>query len=131
MATKITTAGSIKPGNYIIMEGVACKAVDISTSKPGKHGSAKARIVSMGLIDNKKREMVCPASDSVEVPIVEKKNAQVLFVNGDNANVMDQESYESFDMKIPEELQGQVREGVEILYWIILDEKVMKQVKTN
>jgi translation initiation factor 5A len=129
MATKITNAGSIKKGSYIIIDGVACKATDISTSKPGKHGSSKARIVAVGLLDGKRRETVSPSADSVEVPIIEKKNAQVLFVNGDTANVMDQETYDSFDLSIPEELKNDVVEGVEIVYWTILEDKVMKQVK--
>ena len=45
------------------------------------------------------------------------------------ANVMDSESFETFDLEIPEELEGQVVEGVEVLYWEILDDKVIKQVK--
>ena len=73
--------------------------------------------------------MVLPGHDKVEVPIIEKKTAQVLSVTGDTANVMDTETYETFDLKIPEELQGKITEGTEVLYWIILDEKVMKQVK--
>ena len=39
-------------------------------------------------------------------------------------------SDETFDLKIPEELKGQVAEGSNVMYWIILNDKVMKQVKT-
>jgi translation initiation factor 5A len=129
MATKITNAGSIKVGSYILIDGVACKATDISTSKPGKHGSAKARIIAVGLIDGKKRDLVTPSGDNVEVPIIEKKVAQVLFVSGDMANVMDEETFETFDIKIPADLKAQVQEGANIMFWQILDDKVMKQVK--
>lgn len=129
MATKIVGAGSIKQGSFIIIDGVACRVLNAETSKSGKHGHAKVRIVAMGLIDEKKREIVMPSGDTVEVPIIDKKNAQVLSVSGDTANVMDMESYETFDMKIPEELKGQVTEGSQVLYWVILGEKVMKQVK--
>ncbi|PIN81510.1 translation initiation factor IF-5A [Candidatus Woesearchaeota archaeon CG10_big_fil_rev_8_21_14_0_10_30_7] len=129
MAIKLVNAGSIKPGSYIIIDGVACKASDISTSKPGKHGSAKARIVAMSLIGNKRKELVTGTGDNVEVPIIEKKTAQILSITGDKANVMDMESYETFDMEIPEDLKGQVAEGVQVLYWIILEDKVMKQIK--
>ncbi|RLE46369.1 translation initiation factor IF-5A [Candidatus Woesearchaeota archaeon] len=129
MAVKVAEPGSIKVGGYIIMDGEACRVIDVSTSRPGKHGHAKFRIVAVGLIDGKKRDMVLPGHDKVEVPIIEKKTAQVLSVTGDTANVMDTETYETFDLKIPEELQGKITEGTEVLYWIILDEKVMKQVK--
>ena len=67
----------------------------------------------------------------MEVPVVEKKNAQILSVQGDVANVMDMESYETFDMKIPEELKGAAVDGAQVVYWIVLAEKVMKQVKAE
>ena len=81
MTKKVVSAISIKAGNYIIIDGVACKAVDVQISKSGKHGHAKSRIVAIGLLDDKKRDFVIPSQDNVEVPIIEKKSAQVLSVN--------------------------------------------------
>jgi len=72
-----------------------------------------------------------PGHDNVDVPIVEKKSAQVLSIQGSTANVMDSESYETFDLSIPEEFKGEVVEGVNVMYWVILNDKVMKQVKTQ
>jgi len=129
MATKIVGAGSIKQGSFIIIDGVACRAISAETSKSGKHGHAKARITAVGLLDGKKRVAVMPGHDLVDVPVIGKKSAQVLSISGDTANVMDVETYETFDMKIPSELKGQITEGCEILYWVVLNEKVMKQVK--
>lgn len=131
MTTKVVHAGGIKEGSYIVIDGVACKAVNVETSKSGKHGHAKARITAIGLIDEKKREIVLPAHDNVDVPIIDKKTAQVLSVSGDMANVMDAETYETFDLKIPEDMKGQVVEGCQIIFWGILGEKVMKQLKTK
>ena len=87
-------------------------------------------MMAVGILDGKKRNLVLPGHDMVEVPIVEKKTAQVLSVHGDTANVMDSETYETFDLKIPDELSGQVVEGCTVLYWDILNERVMKQIKT-
>jgi len=129
MSTKTVGASSIKEGSYILIDGAACKVASSETSKSGKHGHAKVRIVAIGLMDNKKREVVMPAHDNVEVPIIEKKSAQVLSVAGDTANVMDEESYETFDLKIPEELKETVVPNCKILYWTIMGEKVMKQIK--
>jgi len=125
---KVTDAGSIQKGSYMIIDGAACKITSVSVSRPGKHGHAKYRIVGIGLIDEKKREVVIPHQD-VEVPIIEKKSAQVLSITGDTANVMDSETYETFDMKIPEEMKAEVKEGSNVLYWVILDTKIMKQLK--
>ncbi|MBI2565380.1 translation initiation factor IF-5A [Candidatus Woesearchaeota archaeon] len=131
MTTKLVAAGSIKEGSFIVVDGAACKVAEATHSKSGKHGSAKMRFIAIGVLDNKKRDIVIPASDNIEVPLIEKKSAQVLSVSGNTANVMDIESYETFDLNIPEELKDQVIEGCQVLYWVILDEKVMKQVKSG
>ena len=128
---KKASAGSMKPGSYIVMNGAACRVADIQISRPGKHGHAKARITAVGMIDGKKRVEVMPGHDHVDVPIIGKKTAQVLSVSGDTANVMDAETFETFDMKIPNDMQSEVVEGVSILYWQILTDKVMKQVKSD
>jgi len=130
MVTKIQSVGSLQKGSYVILEGAACRVVDMQVSRPGKHGHAKVRLTAVGLVDEKKRIVVMPGHDNVDVPIIEKKSAQVLSIQGDTANVMDSESYETFDLKIPEELKGEVVEGVNVMYWVILEDKVMKQVKS-
>jgi len=129
MVTKIQGVGSLQKGSYVVLEGAACKVADMQVSRPGKHGHAKVRLTAVGLVDEKKRIVVMPGHDNVDVPIVEKKSAQVLSIQDDTANVMDSENYETFDLKIPEELKGQVAEGLNVLYWVILNDKVMKQVK--
>ena len=129
MPTKSITANNVQKGTSIILEGAACRVVDVEISKPGKHGHSKVRISAVGLIDEKKRIVVMPGHDNIEVPIIEKRTAQVLSLHGDSANVMDSETYETFDLKIPEEFKGQVVEGSSVLYWTILDNKIIKQVK--
>ncbi len=127
--TKQVEVTSLKKGNYVVMDGAACIVKDIQISRPGKHGHAKVRLVAVGIIDEKKRQAVMPGHDKIDVPIIDKLNAQVLSISGSTANVMDLVSYETFDIKIPNELKGKVKEGMTVLYWDILGEKVMKQVK--
>ena len=129
MSTKSITANNVQKGTSIILDGAACKVVDVEISKPGKHGHSKVRISAVGLVDEKKRIVVMPGHDNIEVPIIEKRTAQVLNVHGNIANVMDSETYETFDLKIPEEFKEQVVEGSSVLYWTIMEEKVIKQVK--
>ena len=126
---KFTTAGAMKKGSFLLIDNVACRVTDTQTSKPGKHGHAKIRITASGILDNKRRELVCPAHDNINVPIIEKRSAQVLSISGIKANLMDSETYETFDMEIPEELRAEVVEGCNILYWVITGTKVMKQIK--
>ena len=126
--TKPVSIGSLKKGSYIVIEGAACKVTDIQVSRPGKHGHAKIRMTGVGVVDDKKRVIVAPGHDNVDTPIVEKKNAQVLSITGNMANVMDNESYETFDLEIPDELKEEVKEGCQVLYWVVLTDRVMKQV---
>jgi translation initiation factor 5A len=125
------SVGTLQKGNYVVIDGVASIVSDTQTSRPGKHGHAKVRLVAVGMLDGKKREVVMPGHDNIDVPIVEKKNAQVLSLNNDTANVMDAETFETFDLKVPEELKDSVKEGSNIVYWVILNDKVMKQVRPD
>ena len=127
--SKLVSVGTLKKGDTIIIDGAACKITETSTSRPGKHGHAKVNMMAVGMLDGKKRNLVMPGHDKVEAPVVEKKNAQVLSVAGKIASVMDTESYETFDLEIPEELKEQIHEGSEVLYWILMGIKVIKQVK--
>jgi len=127
--SKLVSVGSLKKGDTIVIDGAACKITETSTSRPGKHGHAKVNMMAVGMLDGKKRNLVMPGHDKVEAPVVEKKNAQVLSVAGKMASVMDTESYETFELEIPEELKDEVHEGSEVLYWVLMGLKVIKQVK--
>ena len=128
---KPVSVATLQKGSFVVIEGVACRVVDTQTSKPGKHGHAKVRIGAVGLLDGRKRDIVMPGHDNIDVPIIDKKTAQVLSIKDDMANIMDSETFETFDLKIPDELKGQVTEGCTVMYWVILDDKVMKQVKSS
>ena len=126
---KMVSVGSLKRGDTIIIDGHACKVTDTTTSRPGKHGHAKVNMMAVGLLDGKKRNLVMPGHDKVEAPIIEKKTAQVLGITGNQASVMDGESFETLDLEIPDELKAEVAEGKNVLYWELMGLKVMKQVK--
>ncbi|MBT5021539.1 translation initiation factor IF-5A [Candidatus Woesearchaeota archaeon] len=127
--TKKIEVSTIQKGSSMVIDGHACKVNDVQTSRPGKHGHAKCRITATGLLDDKKRVIVMPGHDHVDVPVIDKRNAQVLSMSGKHANVMDSETFETFDLEIPAELKEDIVEGCTIVYWIVLDALVMKQVK--
>jgi len=121
-------AKDIKVGNYLMIEDAPCRASNIKRSAPGKHGHLKLVIDGVGLIDGKKRVMLCPGEARVQAPIVDKRICQVLSINGDHAQVMDMESYDTFDIEIPADLKASVAEGSEVKYWIIAGIKVLKEM---
>ncbi|MBT3408292.1 translation initiation factor IF-5A [Candidatus Woesearchaeota archaeon] len=131
MGVKLVAVGQLTKGKYVVLDGAPCRVKSTSTSRPGKHGHSKVRLEGVGLLDGKTRVIVMPAHDNIEAPIVEKLTAQVLSVNGDMANVMDNETYETFDLKIDDDVEGEVVEGCLVLYWDLMGTKVMKQVKTQ
>ena len=126
---KLVIVGSLKKGDTLIIDNAPCRVTDLSVSRPGKHGHAKVNMMAVGILDGKKRNLVMPGHDKVEAPIIEKKIAQVLSTSDKTANVMDMESYETFELEIPKELKEQVKEGVEVLYWALMGIKVLREVK--
>ncbi len=104
----------LQEGSYVMMDDAPCKINHYSTAKPGKHGSAKARVEGKGVFDAKKRSFSQPVDAKVWVPIIERKGGQVVSVTGDDAQVMDLETYETFTMRIPED--EEFENGTEIEY---------------
>jgi translation initiation factor 5A len=114
--------GELRVGGYMMIDGEPCRIMDISKSKPGKHGSAKARIVAIGVFDNQKRQFVKPVDCGAEIPIIDKRPGQIFAVNPTGVQIMDLETYEYIDAPFPEEEEIKVKlvPGVEIEYWKIL-----------
>ncbi len=120
---------ALKVGRYIMMDGRPCQIANLVWSTSGKHGHAKYRITGIDLLTNSKYEGFYTSHDKVEVPIIEKKTAQVLSVAGDKAQVMDMQSYETFDVAIPPEFKDKVVANAEVTYWEIMNDKVIREVK--
>ena len=120
--TRPIDVGSLRVGGYMIIDNEPCRIVDITKSKPGKHGSAKARIVAIGVFDNQKRQFVKPVDSNAEIPIIDKRPGQVFAVNPSGVQIMDLETFEYLDAPFPEEedIKAKLAPGVEIEYWKIM-----------
>ena len=127
--------GSLKIGSYILLPvsdqptGDACRITEYDTSKPGKHGSAKARIVGVGIFDGQKRPHVGPVSQQIHVPLIDKRAGQIISIVGSNIQVMDSETFETIDVDmIEEELEGTLEQGNDIEYWNVMGRtKIMRK----
>ncbi|MEM3906721.1 MAG: translation initiation factor IF-5A [Nitrososphaerota archaeon] len=130
--SKPVDLGSIKEGGNIIIDGEPCRVVEVEKSKPGKHGSAKVRLVAIGIFDGVKRSMVGPADQRVEVPIIEKRSGQVVSV-GETVSVMDKESLEIVEVPLPtdQSLATRLEPGVTVEYWKVLDRYLINQVRSE
>lgn len=102
MAREQKEVRDLQEGNYVMIDGAPCKIDSYSTAKPGKHGSAKASIDATGVFDGNKRSLSQPVDAKVWVPIIERKQGQVVNKeDGNVAQVMDLESYETITMELP------------------------------
>ncbi|MBI5051547.1 translation initiation factor IF-5A, partial [Candidatus Micrarchaeota archaeon] len=104
----------LREGKYVLIDDIPCRIVNIESSKPGKHGAAKMRITAIGIFDGQKKTLLTPSDADVDVPIIERKNVQVMSISGKTAQVMDSQTYEMYDLEIPEEFAGQVASGKEL-----------------
>ncbi|HEW93390.1 translation initiation factor IF-5A [Candidatus Geothermarchaeota archaeon] len=130
MSTRPVDLGSLKPGNLVVIDGEPCKVVSIEKSKPGKHGSAKARVTAIGIFDGVKRSIVGPVDSQVEIPIINKRTAQVVAIS-DVIQLMDLETYEVFETLIPEDesIKEKLEPGVNVEYWEIMGRRMIMRVK--
>lgn len=129
MATKLVELRTLKEGSYIMIDNEPCRIISYATSKTGKHGSMKARVEAIGILDNQRRAIVKPVDANVEVPIIERRTAQVTHIAGDNAGLMDLETYEMFELPIPEELKDKIYEGAEVEYIVAAGRKKIDRVR--
>lgn len=131
MSYKIGRVGDLKVGSYAIVDDEPCQIVSLQKSKPGKHGSAKFRCSAISLFDGSKRSFVSPVDTAIQIPIVEKKSAQVVSMGPSSVQLMDLESYEVFDVALPgdEDIKSKLESGKEVEYWIILSRYKIQRVK--
>jgi translation initiation factor 5A len=122
--------GALKVGSYIVIDGEPCRIVSYDHSKPGKHGSAKARVAAMGVFDGSKHSLVSPVSSSVEVPLIDKRSGQVISLSDELLQIMDLETFEVFETTlIDNEIKYKIRQGAEVEYWKVLEKVKIVRVK--
>ena len=131
MSTQKSHASALKPGRYFMVGDEPCKVISVDTSKSGKHGHAKSRIICIGLFDKNKRSLTFPSHANVDVPLMEKNTALVSALMGDQVMLTDNESFETFEMDMPgdEELAAKIVEGATVEYWDVMNRKIIVNVK--
>lgn len=127
MTTKLEEVGKLKEGRYIVLDDHPCKVKRMQTSAPGKHGHAKARISAVSLFDGSKHSTIKPTDARVTVPILDKRKGQVLSVSDKSVQLMDLESYETFDIDKPKKIGLDLESGDSVVYWEVMGRKMLKR----
>jgi len=129
--SKPVEVGSLKVGQYLIIDGEPCRIVEFEKSKPGKHGSAKARIVGISAFTGQKKNLISPVDARIEVPLIDKRTGQIISISGNILQLMDMESYQTFETPMPDDpdLKGSLSAGNEVEYWSVLGRNMVVRRK--
>ena len=103
---------TLKVGRYVSVDKNAYKILSISTSKPGKHGSAKARLELEDIFSGQKRSHVGTVTDNIQVPVIEKGSAIITHIEGNEVHAMDNKTYEA--LILPKDAELNLESGGEI-----------------
>jgi len=103
MSIRRTEIQKLKAGQYLMVDEEPCVIKSTERSKSGKHGHAKVRVVCVGMFDENKRSITIPSGHMVDVPEIIKGNAQINFIEDSAINIMNLDTYESIDVKWPQE----------------------------
>ncbi len=134
VSVNYATLGDLKKGSYIVIDGEPCRIVEITRAKTGKHGSAKAHVVAISVFTGQKKTLVAPVDTRVQVPIIEKRLGQILADMGDVVQIMDMETYDTFEVEKPtddEQLVSKLQPGVTVEYWIIMGRPKIVRIRSS
>ena len=128
---KPVRAGQIKEGFYIVHNDDVYLVRSIEKSKSGKHGHTKCRMKIENIFTGSKTEIAIPGDTKLQSPIIDKRSAQVISISGDSVQLMDLETYDTFEAAIPneEEVKTKIQEGGEVEYWNAIGKRKIMRVK--
>ncbi len=118
----------LKPGRFVMIDGVPCKVVEVDVSAPGKHGSAKMRVTAIGIFDGQKKTLLKPSSADAEAPVINKLKAQVVSVTGSTAQLMDLDTYETYELPIPDDFKNSIKPACEVEVLETMNKKAIIRV---
>ncbi len=104
---------TLKVGRYCCVDDEAYKILSISKSKPGKHGSAKARIEMSNIFSGQKKSHIGTVTDNIQVPIIEKGSATVTHIEGDDVHAMDSKTYAMMVLPVDPELNMEAGQEIQ------------------
>ena len=98
-----TDTNRLKPGSLVMIKGNPCKVTEVSTAKPGKHGSAKVILKGKDILTAKVYECTFHAGDMVDAPIVTRNEYTLLNIDENNLELLDSNGEVKSDVNLPED----------------------------
>lgn len=137
---------ALRKNGFVVLKGKACKIVEMTTSKTGKHGHAKVHLVGLDIFSGKKCEDICPSTHNMQVPNVSRKEMEVIDLSEDGFfSLMSEDGDMRDDLKLTENCTPNTPEAVRELItaaegagervlatvWKAMGEEVVKELKTG
>ncbi|HLF16264.1 MAG TPA: translation initiation factor IF-5A [Candidatus Thermoplasmatota archaeon] len=128
MSKEQVEARELKEGRFMLIDDEPCKIDSIEKSKPGKHGAAKLRIEARSIFTASKKTYLGSVSDKVWVPQVDRRVGQLLSFHGGVAQIMDRDTFETFDIQVPEEFSEGLEAGGDVSYIIAMERRMITKM---
>ena len=112
--TEPIRAGEIKKGMTVMLKGKPCKVIEVTTSKTGKHGHAKANITGLDIFTGKKYMDISPTSHNMTKPVVKTANWTLTDIqHSGELSLMDDGGNQKEDMNLPADvdLAAQIKDN--------------------
>ena len=93
----------LKKGGYVMIQKRPCRAIDITVSKPGKHGHAKASIIGVDIFTGRRYDTHLPTSHEIEVPFVDRQDYALINIEDNHTQLLTQNGALREDVDIPSE----------------------------
>ena len=113
------SVGSVKKGEYVVIQNRPCKVVHIDIFKVAKHGGAKANITGIDIFNEKKMLVNLPTSANIFVPNIKRSIYTVIDIDEDGfVTLMDKQGTTRQDLKLPDETEDDKTLSNRIREWI-------------
>ena len=96
-----TDTNRLKPGSLVMVKGNPCKVTEVTTAKPGKHGSAKVILKGKDIITSKVYECTFHAGDMVDAPLVSRAEYTLLNIDEETLELLDKDGEVKSDINLP------------------------------
>merc|ERR1712110_1019385 len=101
-------AGEVRKGGYVMLKGKPCKVVEVSISKTGKHGHAKANITGLDVFTGRKYVEISPTSHNMTAPTMFRSEYELVSVNNDGEmELMDAVGTMNNLLRLPKDTHGE------------------------
>ena len=123
-ATIPTQSSSLRVGGYIMIQQYPCKIINMTTNKTGKHGSAKVHFTGIDIFTEQKHDFMTSSTKNVDVPIVERKDYQLIDIDGDVVTYLNDKGESNCDLRMPDFCESDYKLSEELREKFESDEEI-------